>query len=167
MSQFFSQALSETQSQNPTQSQSLASSTTIPLAKFSHATCPPGARTFTWTHIGQRDDLSLVFCGARLVDRHGNLADRLLMKINAGAELLVRSMISVAEQLQLTCSGQETQDLGDLINYSREFDQSSGGEHPVQVVVRCPFLAMRYPKNHTSVSLSTNSLITIFDHYVL
>ncbi|EHK98918.1 hypothetical protein M7I_5208 [Glarea lozoyensis 74030] len=55
------------------------------------------------------------------------------MKINAGAELL------------------ETQDLGDLVSHLRDFDQSSGAEPPVQVVVKCPFLAMRYPKNHTSV----------------
>jgi hypothetical protein len=92
MSLLFSQALSETQSQNPTQTQAHPSSTTISLAKFSHATCAPGARTFTWTHIGQRDDLTLVFCGARLVDHYGNLADRFLMKINAGAELLVLNL---------------------------------------------------------------------------
>jgi hypothetical protein len=103
MSQLFSQALSETQSQNPTQTHGLhPSSTTISLTKFSHATCAPGARTFTWTHVGQRDDLALAFCGARLVDHHGNLANRFLMKINAGAELLVMFPDPMSSQLVLT-----------------------------------------------------------------
>jgi len=42
---------------------------------------------------------------------------------------------------------QETQDLGNLVRISRgAVDMSSGSEHPVQIVIKSPFLAMRYPQ---------------------
>ncbi|KAF4637206.1 hypothetical protein G7Y89_g877 [Cudoniella acicularis] len=105
----------------------------ISIAKFSHNTCPYGTRTFTWTHVGERNDLDLVFRSVRVVDDQGNFTERLFLKITAGAELL------------------ESQDLGALVKSEKEYDPLSGVEHPVQVVVKCPFLAMRYPKNTNTV----------------
>jgi hypothetical protein len=46
---------------------------------------------------------------------------------------------------------QENQDLGHLVQFCQEFDLSTGAEHPVQVVVKCPFMAMRYPKTTNTV----------------
>jgi hypothetical protein len=53
-------------------------------------------------------------------------------------------------ELNLTLS-KETQDLEDLVNYSRAHASISGVEHPIHVVIRSPFLAMRYPKTATEV----------------
>ncbi|KAH6679669.1 hypothetical protein B0J14DRAFT_696905 [Halenospora varia] len=107
--------------------------TPISIAKFSHNTCPYGTRTFTWTHIGERSDLDLVFRSARVIDGLGNYAERLVMQVSAGAEQL------------------EYQDLGELVKFAKEYDSSSGAEHPVQIVIKSPFLAMRYPKTTNTV----------------
>ncbi|CAG8959027.1 hypothetical protein HYFRA_00012187 [Hymenoscyphus fraxineus] len=107
--------------------------TTIPFAKFSHVTCASGVTSFTWTHVGERDDLNLVFYSVRQFDDNGNRNERLYMKITAGAELL------------------ESQDLGDLVRIWKQHDPSKGGDTPIQVVIKCPFLAMRFPKSNTSV----------------
>jgi hypothetical protein len=58
----------------------------------------------------------------------------------------------------LLINNQETQDLGQLVTFCREFDPASGLEYPVDVVVKSPFMAMRYPKTINTVRLS--SLIT-------
>ncbi|KAH8684770.1 hypothetical protein BGZ60DRAFT_398281 [Tricladium varicosporioides] len=107
--------------------------TPISIAKFSHNTCPYGTRTFTWTHVGERSDLDLVFRSARLIDGLGNFAERLMMQVTVGAEQL------------------EYQDLGELVKFVKEYDSSSGAEHPVQIVIKSPFLAMRYPKTANTV----------------
>ena len=49
---------------------------------------------------------------------------------------------------------QETQDLGELVKLCRDFDPASGAQHPVQIITRCPFLAMRYPKSIDSVRIN-------------
>ncbi|KAE9380722.1 hypothetical protein N431DRAFT_395907 [Stipitochalara longipes BDJ] len=72
--------------------------------------------------------MSLVIRNSRVVDDHGNYQDRILMKITAGVELL------------------ETQDLGQLVTYCQDFDPTTGKERPVDIVVKSPFMAMRYPK---------------------
>ncbi|KAG0645858.1 hypothetical protein D0Z07_7961 [Hyphodiscus hymeniophilus] len=101
----------------------------VSFAKFSHNSSPYGARNFTWHHVGSRNDLDVVLRNTRLVDENGNFCNRLFMKISAGSEEL------------------EQQDLYELLQYLQAFDPSSGGECPVQVVVKSPFLAMRYPKS--------------------
>jgi hypothetical protein len=42
-------------------------------------------------------------------------------------------------------------DLEDLAEISRRFARSVGCEAPVEVVVKSPFLAMRYPKDNAMV----------------
>ena len=47
---------------------------------------------------------------------------------------------------------QESQDLTKLVQYCNAFSPSSGEAHPVDVVVKSPFLAMKYPKTAQTVS---------------
>lgn len=61
----------------------------ISIAKFSHNTCPNGTRNFVWSHVANRNDLDLIVRRSRVVDEYGNFNERLVMKIVAGAELLV------------------------------------------------------------------------------
>jgi len=61
----------------------------VPIAKFSHNSCPVGTRNFVWNHVSLREDMDIVFQTSRMVDEMGNLANRVVMKITAGAELLV------------------------------------------------------------------------------
>ena len=61
----------------------------VPIAKFSHNSCPVGTRNFVWNHVSLREDMDIVFQTSRMVDDLGNLANRVVMKITAGAELLV------------------------------------------------------------------------------
>jgi hypothetical protein len=49
---------------------------------------------------------------------------------------------------------QETQDLGQLVLLCREFDPATGTDYPVDVVVKSPFMAMRYPKTINTVRTS-------------
>ena len=76
MSQFPSQAL------NPDW-------VSVSLAKFSHNSSPFGTRNFTWSHVGCRKDLNFILRTSKLVDETGNVRDRIVMKISAGAEELV------------------------------------------------------------------------------
>ena len=43
------------------------------------------------------------------------------------------------------------QDLSLLVGYCKEFDSSHGAEYPVDLVVKSPFMAMRYPKTVNTV----------------
>jgi len=61
----------------------------VPIAKFSHNSCPAGTRNFVWNHISLREDMDVVFQNSRIVDVLGNIVNRVVMKITAGAELLV------------------------------------------------------------------------------
>ncbi|KAH8601345.1 hypothetical protein B0O99DRAFT_667754 [Bisporella sp. PMI_857] len=104
----------------------------LPIVKFSHNSCPVGVRNFIWNHIGLRNDMDFVIQNAQVVDGLGNVATRVVLKVVAGADTL------------------ELQDLGELIKICRDNMQPSGAEHPVQVVTRSPFLAMRYPQATSS-----------------
>jgi hypothetical protein len=53
---------------------------------------------------------------------------------------------------------QETQDLGQLVLLCREFDPAAGTDYPVDVVVKSPFMAMRYPKTFNTVRTSFSIL---------
>jgi hypothetical protein len=67
------------------------------------------------------------------------------MDIMVGAEVLVRfSPVSLC--FTADSPSQESQDLAELVRYCRESDPSSRAENPVDVVVKNPFIAMRYPK---------------------
>lgn len=101
--------------------------------KFSHNTSPCGTKTFVWDHVNHRNDLDLVIRNARAVDDYGSYQDRILMKITGGAEVL------------------ETQDLSQLVLLCRDFDPATGTDYPVDVVVKSPFMAMRYPKTINTV----------------
>jgi hypothetical protein len=70
----------------------------ISFAKFSHNTSMHGRRNFIWNHIGQRDDLDLIIRNIRLIDEYGNYATRVVMKITAGIDELVRIMKSYIER---------------------------------------------------------------------
>lgn len=77
------------------------------------------------------------------------------MKVTGGAEVLVWELVHLAAEATLT-HGQETQDLGQLVTFCREFDPASGSEYPVDIVVKSPFMAMRYPKTVNTVRLSSS-----------
>ncbi|TQS36672.1 hypothetical protein Golomagni_02869 [Golovinomyces magnicellulatus] len=104
----------------------------FPLIKFSHHTGPNGTRSHVWTHINYRNDLKFILRDIRIVDDYGNYETRSWMKIIGGTEVM------------------ESQDLSQLVNISQNFSSSLGVEHPIEIVVRSPFLAMRYPKNANS-----------------
>jgi len=127
----------------------------VPIAKFSHNTTPYGTKSFVWTHVNNRNDLDLVIRNARVVDDYGNYQERILMKVTGGAEVLVWELVHLAAEATLT-HGQETQDLGQLVTFCREFDLASGSEYPVDIVVKSPFMAMRYPKTINTVRLSSS-----------
>jgi hypothetical protein len=61
----------------------------VSFAKFSHNSSPFGTRNFTWNHVGSRNDLDIILRDTRLLGENSNFQNRLVMKINAGAEELV------------------------------------------------------------------------------
>ncbi|POS85493.1 hypothetical protein EPUL_001989 [Erysiphe pulchra] len=105
----------------------------FPLVKFSHHTGPNGTRSYTWTHINYRNDLEFTLRDVRVVDENGNYETRAWMKITGGVEVL------------------ESQDLSQLVNFCQEFSSPTAGEHPIDTVVKSPFLAMKYPKTTETV----------------
>jgi hypothetical protein len=117
----------------------------IPIAKFSHNLSPSNVKNFTWSHISHRNDLDLVLQNVRVVDDVGNRRDGIIMKITAGADVMVshppQSLLNLFPDII-----QETQELGELVDIHREYTPCLGSEHPVEVVIKDPFLAMRYPK---------------------
>lgn len=74
----------------------------ISIAKFSHNTCPYGTQNFVWTHVANRNDLDFIVRRTRVVDEHGNFNERLVMKISAGAELLVLRSFANVQMQELT-----------------------------------------------------------------
>lgn len=48
-------------------------------------------------------------------------------------------------------ASQEEQDLSELVDMTNSFSQAAGVE-PVQIVIKSPLLAMRYPKGNDRVS---------------
>lgn len=124
----------------------------LSIVKFSHNTCPYGSKTYVWSHVANRKDLDFVVRNVSIVDDHGNYQDRILMKISAGVQVLVCQTAHMVSGLQLT-HDQETQDLCQLVTYCRQFDPAGGAEHPVEIVVKSPFMAMRYPKTVNTVCI--------------
>ncbi|RFU24707.1 hypothetical protein B7463_g11631, partial [Scytalidium lignicola] len=61
----------------------------IPFAKFSHTSNPPEAVKFTWNHVG-RSDLDFIIHSSRIALDDGTYENRRVMKITAGADILVR-----------------------------------------------------------------------------
>ena len=61
----------------------------VPIAKFSHNSCPVGTRNFVWNHVSLREDMDIVFQSSRIADDCGTFQNRVVMKVTAGAELLV------------------------------------------------------------------------------
>lgn len=62
----------------------------IPFAKYSHNSSPIGTRNFIWNHVGLRNDLDFIVRDTRVIDETGNYANRIVMKITVGADILVR-----------------------------------------------------------------------------
>jgi hypothetical protein len=62
----------------------------LPIVKFSHNTSPYATRNFVWNHVGARNDLDFIVRDMRVIDDQGNYTNRVLMKITAGTEMLVR-----------------------------------------------------------------------------
>jgi hypothetical protein len=75
----------------------------IPVLKFSHNTSPYGTRSFTWNHVGQRNDLDCIIRNARVVDESGIYTIRVVMKITAGIDVLVSIPKTVSEIFILSC----------------------------------------------------------------
>ncbi|RKF55437.1 hypothetical protein OnM2_089030 [Erysiphe neolycopersici] len=105
----------------------------FPLVKFSHHTGPNGIRSYTWTHINYRNDLEFTLRDVRLVDENGNYETRAWMRVTGGVEVL------------------ESQDLSQLVKFCQEFSSPTAGEHPIDTVIKSPFLAMKYPKTTETV----------------
>ncbi|RKF81108.1 hypothetical protein GcM3_039012 [Golovinomyces cichoracearum] len=126
--------------------------TSFPLIKFSHHTGPNGSRSHAWTHINYRNDLKLILRDIRIIDDYGNYETRSWMKVVGGTEVMVNKdhIHDFSKISMLSNSFQESQDLSQLVNLSQEFSSSLGIEHPIEIVVRSPFLAMRYPKTASS-----------------
>jgi len=61
----------------------------VPIAKYSHNTSPYSTRRFVWNHVGVRNDLDFIVRDTRVIDENGNYANRIVMKITAGADVLV------------------------------------------------------------------------------
>jgi hypothetical protein len=51
---------------------------------------------------------------------------------------------------------QEEQELGELVALHQQHNSSHGGERPVEVVIRDPCIAARYPKNESTVQLMSS-----------
>lgn len=77
------------QLENPSQVQG-PNWVSIPIAKFSHNTSHYATRNFVWNHVGARNDLDFNVRDMKVVDEHGNYANRVFMRITAGTETLVR-----------------------------------------------------------------------------
>jgi hypothetical protein len=122
----------------------------VHITKFSHNTSPYGTRSFVWVHVNNRNDLDLVVRNSRVVDDYGNYQDRILMKVTGGAEVLVQKLTDCVTGVLLTYD-QETQDLSQLIRFCQEYDPATRAEYPVDIVVKSPFMAMRYPKTINTV----------------
>ena len=69
----------------------------VSFAKFSHSSGLFGTRNFTWNHVGSRNDLDFILRNIRALDENRNFHNRLVMKINAGAEELVFGSITSAK----------------------------------------------------------------------
>lgn len=78
-------------SQSTSQAQD-ANWVSIPFAKFSHNTSPYGTRNITWSHVNYRSDLDLVVRNTRVTDDYGIHSTKFIMKITAGAEVLVHNI---------------------------------------------------------------------------
>ncbi|KAH8816124.1 hypothetical protein F5884DRAFT_209779 [Xylogone sp. PMI_703] len=103
----------------------------IPFTKFSHTTNSLEAVKFTWNHIG-RSDLDFVVHKSRIALGDGSHGSQTIMKVTAGADIL------------------EEQNLDSLVHCLQGYNASKVSECPVQLVVKSPFMAMRYPKDtHT------------------
>ena len=61
----------------------------LPFEKYSYNNSRIGTRRYTWSHIGPRNDLDFVIRNVRVVDEQGNYINRVVMKISAGADILV------------------------------------------------------------------------------
>lgn len=70
----------------------------IPLAKFSHNTCPYGTTSFVWVHVQNKNDLDLVIRKARVVNSLGNYEEQIGMKVASRAEILVRILLNLLTQ---------------------------------------------------------------------
>jgi hypothetical protein len=87
------------------------------------------------------------------------------MKISVGVEVLV-CILSGFLCLTDNLPAQETQDLAELARYFRESDPSSRAENPVDVVVKNPFIAMRYPKSISTVRFTVLSKLRTYSSYL-
>ncbi|KUJ12432.1 uncharacterized protein LY89DRAFT_722057 [Mollisia scopiformis] len=64
----------------------------LSIAKFSYNTSPHGTKTYTWNHITTRPDLSFVIRNVRSISADREQEARVVMKITAGAEEMVRRL---------------------------------------------------------------------------
>ncbi|APA08695.1 hypothetical protein sscle_04g034650 [Sclerotinia sclerotiorum 1980 UF-70] len=123
MSQFFSQESHLTFQQSQ---QNLT--IVVPLVKFSCSSVNQGSTTgIQWSHY-LRNDLELVI--QEMQNGSSGNEKNLMMKVVAGADYL------------------EEQNLDDIARNYKDFIPSPGSRNPVDVVVKRPILALRYPKRN-------------------
>ncbi|EDN99581.1 predicted protein [Sclerotinia sclerotiorum 1980 UF-70] len=131
MSQFFSQESHLTFQQSQ---QNLT--IVVPLVKFSCSSVNQGSTTgIQWSHY-LRNDLELVI--QEMQNGSSGNEKNLMMKVVAGADYL------------------EEQNLDDIARNYKDFIPSPGSRNPVDVVVKRPILALRYPKRNNSAMSITS-----------
>lgn len=92
-----------------------------------------------------RSDLDFSLQEVRVIDGHGNERAGVVLNIAAGAEVFVSYLTVV---LNNPDSVQEAQELLELVEIHQA---AADGERPVEMVVKSPFLAMRYPKGNLNI----------------
>ncbi|KFY30842.1 hypothetical protein V493_01611 [Pseudogymnoascus sp. VKM F-4281 (FW-2241)] len=109
-------------------------SKSIPLDKYSSAVSSEGSRSHRWVHDVRKDLLTLTFKPVDTLIDYGRSETHLLMTVTAGRDTL------------------EHLDVQKLVRWSQEHNEhlhrglvSSSVESPVQVIVRFPCIAMRFP----------------------
>ncbi|OBT77426.1 hypothetical protein VF21_04245 [Pseudogymnoascus sp. 05NY08] len=109
-------------------------SKTIPLDKYSSAVSREGSKSHRWVHDVRKDLLTLTFKPVDIPIDGGRIETHLFMAVTAGRDTL------------------EHLDVQKLVKWSQEHNEhvrrgliSNGVESPVQVIVRFPCVAMRFP----------------------
>ncbi|ELR05627.1 hypothetical protein VC83_07649 [Pseudogymnoascus destructans] len=109
-------------------------SKTIPLDKYSSAVSREGSKSHRWVHDVRKDLLTLTFKPVDIPIDGGRIETHLFLAVTAGRDTL------------------EHLDVQKLVKWSQEHNErvrrvliGSGVESPVQVIVRFPCVAMRFP----------------------
>ncbi|KFZ07100.1 hypothetical protein V501_06776 [Pseudogymnoascus sp. VKM F-4519 (FW-2642)] len=115
-------------------------SKTIPLDKYSSAVSREGSKSHRWVHDVRKDLLTLTFKPVDIPIDGGRIQTHLFMAVTAGRDTLEHLDV----QKLVKCSQEHIERL-------RRGLISIGVESPVQVIVRFPCVAMRFPGSPSMV----------------